>query len=718
MPDTDDRYLFEIEGLSSALRVARFSGHEAVSELFHFDVTVVSEDPAIAFADVIGKPAQLTMLSSEQRFVHGLVVRFEQGDAGKKNTAYHVTVAPKPWRLLHRYDCRIFQEKSTPDIVTAVLEGAGLASGTDFRRNLRGTYPPREYCVQWRESDWAFICRLLEDEGIYYWFEHAEGKHTLVLADATGAHEPIAGASTIVFRPPLGDLVKDEHVARFAVSEEVRTGKVDVRDYDFTRPAIALTGSKEGSLETDLPIYEWMNADVAHDAAGRAEVRLEARRALRHVGRGESRVDRLTAGFKFTLSEHPREAFNAEYILARVEHEGFEPTVSEGGGASDARYENRFTCVPSSVPLRPALTTPRPTIRGLQTAKVVGPGGEEIYTDEHGRIKVQFQWDRLGKNDDKSSCWMRVAQTWSGPTWGGLYIPRIGMEVLVDFLDGDPDRPLVVGTVYHGTNKTPYTLPDEKTKSTLKSNSSPGGGGYNEFRYEDKKGSEEVYLRAQKDHFVEVLHDEKRTVGNDDLVDVTHDRTVHVGNDLKSTIDHDETREVKNNRTVKIDGDEKLDVLKTETVNVTDDTTVSLGKNFALTIAKNSTSEVSGDFALTISGKSDTAVTGDESVKVDGSATRKIGSDQSDDVGLNKTIKVGEKLTIEVGQAKVIVEKSGKITITGLELAVTADSKIELKANAAVSIESSGTLEVKSSGVAKIQASGPVAVKGAAVTVN
>ncbi|MFT3766879.1 MAG: type VI secretion system tip protein TssI/VgrG [Minicystis sp.] len=719
MPTFTDHFLFEIQGLGSdLLRVARLHGTEGVSDLFHFDLTVVSEDPAVAFAGAIGKPALLTLLGDgEPRYVHGMVARFEQGDAGKKLTAYRVTIVPKAWRLLHRRDCRIFQNLTAPDIIKQVLEGAGLASGDDFAFHLRGSYVSREYCVQWRESDWAYVCRLLEDEGIFFYFEHHEDKHVLVFADDAGAHAPIGGASTIAYRPSLGALIEEEHVRRFHVSEEARTGKIEVRDYNYLKPDLRLEGDASGSNEADLPIYDWMGADVEHTPAGRATTRLDERVALRRVASGESACERLVPGFTFTLQDHPREDFNAAYILTRVEHEGIEPTLTDGGGG-DTRYESRFSCVPSAVTLRPAHVTPRPTIRGVQTAMVVGPPGEEIYTDEHGRVRVQFPWDRLGKRDDKSSCWIRVGQTWAGPGWGALFIPRIGHEVLVDFIDGNPDRPVIVGSVYHGTNKPPYALPGEKTKSTIKSNTSPGGGGWNELRFEDKAGSEEVYVRAQKDMLTEVLNDAKRTVGHDDVLDVTNDRTVHVGRDRSTTIDRDDTLHVQRKRTVTVDGDEEVTVTKTETVHVGDDTTVALGKNVSLSIAKNVTSAISGDAASTIDGKMDATVGGDQTIEVSGAAALKVGSDHQEEAGLARTIKAGDKVVIECGAAKVTIEKNGNITIEGANLSVKTDTKIELKASAQVNVEASGTLNIKASGPAKIESSAPVAVKGAVVNVN
>ncbi|MFS8069951.1 MAG: type VI secretion system tip protein TssI/VgrG, partial [Byssovorax sp.] len=461
-----DRFLFEVDGLAQTLRVVRFSGSEGLSELFRFEVIVASEDGAVGFDDIIGKPALLTMRADEDesRYVHGIVARMRQGDFGKKLTTYHLTIVPRPWRLLHRQDCRIFQELTAKEIIQKVLEGAGLTSDTDFRLAVQGSHAVREYCVQYRESDWAFVSRLMEEEGIYYFFEHLADKHLLTIVDKLSAHVPIAGESTIKFRPSLGALSKGEHVHRFHYAEEIRSGKVTIRDYDFKKPGLKLESAEAGASFADLEVYDHPG-DYVLPATGDAlaTLRLQERTSLRKVGEGESACERLIPGSTFTLSEHGREALNRAYLVTRIEHEGAEPAMAESG-AEVTRYENRFEVIPDDVPFRPALTTPRPTVKGVQSAIVVGPAGEEIYTDEHGRVKVQFFWDRLGKKDDKSSCWIRVSQVWAGEGWGAMHIPRINQEVLVDFFEGDPDRPIITGRVYHGTNVPPYALPANKTR--------------------------------------------------------------------------------------------------------------------------------------------------------------------------------------------------------------------------------------------------------------
>jgi type VI secretion system secreted protein VgrG len=723
-----DRFAFEVTGLSQELRVVRFTGQEGLSELFRFDVILAAEDAAIAFDDVIGKPALLTMLGAEgDRHVHGMVARFRQGDFGKKLTTYHVTVVPKPSRLLHRHDCRIFQTLSAPDVIKSVLEGAGLASGTDFRISLQGTYVTREYCVQYRESDWAFVSRLMEEEGIFYFFEHAEDKHVLVLGDKPAAHPAITGAATIPFRAPLGAMVEGEHVSRFHYAEEMRTGKVTLRDYDFTKPSLLLESKVAGSVFADLESYDHpgdYQAPATGDAL--AALRLEERSALRKVGEGESACDRLSAGSHFTLGEHPRDAFNREWLITSVQHRGVDLRLGGAGPAGEITYQNRFDVIPSDVPFRPSLSTPRPTIKGVQSAIVTGPAGEEIYTDEHGRVKVHFHWDRLGKKDDKSSCWIRVSQGWAGEGWGAMFLPRINQEVLVDFLDGDPDRPIVVGRVYHGTNVPPYALPANKTRSTIKSNSTPGGGGSNELRFEDKKGSEEIYLHGQKDWTIAIENDKNQTVGHDETLSVGNDRAAEVGHDQTEKIGNDEAFTVGHDRVKKVGNDETEDIAHDRTIQVGNDHTESIGANLTLSVAKAKTESVGEDSAETV-GKGRTLSVGkDYGIDVTGNMSTKVGGNESEDVELEKTLTVGSKLTITVGDAKVTIEKNGNVTVEGAKLTVktTGDvkvessGKVEVKATGDVKVESSGKVEVKSSGTLDVSASGAVKVKGASVGIN
>ncbi len=471
---SDTAIKLEVQGLSATFAVARMEGAEGVSELFHFDLVLTSDDKLIPFADVIGKSAALSMEpgKGETRFVHGIISRFRQAEESHRVAVYHATLVPKLWRLQHRQESRIFQEQTAPSIIQKVLKGAGI---TDIRVALSASYATREYCVQYRETDFAFVSRLMEEEGIFYFFEHEAGKHVLVLADAPSAPTAIAGDATLLFRPGHGALTQAaESIMRFSHTEELQPGKLSLSDFNFKKPSLSLLVSSQASEGADHEIYDYPGEyDVPGDGTALSKVRLEELQALRKIGDGQSTSMRLTPGFTFSMGEHPRDELNIKYLVTKVQHRASQVAGEGHGMEGNEGYQNTFQCIPAEVPYRPARKTPRPTIKGVQTAIVTGPGGEEIHTDEHGRVKVHFHWDRNGTKDDKSSCWIRVSQLWAGAGWGAMWIPRIGHEVVVDFIEGDPDRPLIVGRVYHGANVPPYALPGEKTKSTIKSNSSP-----------------------------------------------------------------------------------------------------------------------------------------------------------------------------------------------------------------------------------------------------
>jgi type VI secretion system secreted protein VgrG len=717
-------HTFQIDGLSSELRVMRFEGHEALSQLYHFDVVVACTENDIAFADAVGKPAVLSFrVGDDPRHVHGIVSSFEQGEEGKKLTAYHLTLVPNVWRLQHRRDSRIFQAMSTPDILKKVFAKDGV---NDVKYRLSGSYSPREYCVQYRESDWAFVCRLMEEEGIYYYFEHTEAKDVLVVGDGPDAHDPIAGESTLPFRPPSGALVKSEHVSRFRVSERVRPGKVTLRDYNFQKPSLSLEASKAGSIDTDLEIYDYPgDYDAPGAGSSIAKSRLEMLQATKKTGDGQSACPRFTPGYKFKLTDHARDDFNAEYLITRVDHQGFEPGLDAPMGDSTAPYQNQFEVMPADVPFRAPQVTPWPTIKGIQTAIVVGPGGDEIYTDAHGRIKVQFHWDREGKKDEHSSCWMRVSQIWAGGAWGAVFIPRIGHEVVVDFLEGDPDRPLVVGSVYHGANVPPYALPGEKTKSTVKSNSSLGGGGFNELRFEDKKGSEEIFLHGEKDWNIVIKHDKNQLIGHDETLEVDHDRTKLVKNDQSETVQGNKKIHVSKNHTEKIDQDESMSVGGNRTVNVSGNhtesvdgnQTASVGGNLDMSVGGGMSLAVSASHSVTVNAASSESVAKNKETKVGENYAIEVSKDMSVTVTKNvqeeakeeRTIIVGKKLSLQCGDATITVEKNGNITVQGKKIMVKGDGPIEIEGK---------KLQVKSDGAVNVEASGKVVIKGSNVGVN
>ena len=744
------RFTFEVQGLSAATWVARFEAREAISDLFEVELTLTSDDKDIAFADVVGKPAVLKLETdqSEPRFIHGIVSRFRQAEDGKKLTVYHATLVPKLWRLRHRHDARIFQEMTVPDIIAQVLDGAGV---TDHRAALTGSYSPREYCVQYRESDLAFISRLMEEEGIHYFFEHSEDKDVVVLGDAPSSSAAIAAPDTVAYRGTLGAMAHGESVARFSSWEEVRPGKVTLTDFNFKKPSLSLVSSSSGKLDTDLEVYDYPGEyDMPGDGSALSKVRLEEQEARRSVAEGESGCIRLTPGYTFTLSDHPRDAENQTFLLTAVHHRGSQPQLSEAGGGSDGTsYHNSFQAIPSAVPFRPERRTLRPTIKGVQTAIVTGPGGEEVHTDEHGRVKVQFHWDRQGKKDDKSSCWIRVSQVWAGAGWGAMWIPRIGHEVVVDFIEGDPDRPIIVGRVYHGANVPPYPLPAEKTKSTIKSDSSKGGGGYNELRFEDKKGSEEVYLQGEKDWTILIKHDKNQRVGHDETLDVGNDKTIHIGHDRQKTVDNDQveviggnktidvtknhTENIHQNETITIDKDEmltvkgsrttKVDRAHNETVILAQTSTIggawakSVGLAAAITIGGSKTETVGASSRETVGGGKTLGVGGDnkidvakdQTITVGGKSQLTVGKDHDAEFKKNVSIVIGEKLKVQAGKALITIDKDGNITVDGKDIIVTGKGDVKVKGKK-IKVESEGKMELK--------ASSDVIVKGSNVKMN
>jgi type VI secretion system secreted protein VgrG len=744
----DAHQTLHIEGLSTSVRVLAFEGHEGISQLFEFVVTIASREAIdVDSGAMIGKKAALTIhpLGIEHGTIHAIVSRVEEEKlAGAYQ--YHVTLVPWAWMLLQKADSRIFQEMTVPQIVAKVLERAGYTSGTDFRMSLQQTYAARDYCVQYRELDWDFVCRLLEDEGICFFFEQTESGHVLVMADTTPSSSPIAGDSQLIYRPLLGAIegtAYDSHVSRFHLVEEVRPGKVTLRDWNFLKPALQLESTKAGGSDTALEIYDYPgDYTVPDDGLARAGVRVEELAVGRKTGRGDSGCPRLGAGFTFTLAEHPEDRWNAQYLVTRIEHWGAAPEMigrAEGEEAT-APYANRFEVIPASVAYRPPRVTRRPRIHGVQTAIVVGPPGEEIYTDAHARVKVQFHWDRLGKHDDKSSCWVRVAQLWAGPAFGTLFLPRIADEVVVAFEEGDPDRPLVVGRVYHGTNVPPYTLPDEKTKSTIKSHSSPKGEGSNELRFEDKKGSEEVFLHAQKDWTIGVEHDKAQKVGHDETLEVGHDRKKTIDNDQTATVSHDDTLTVKNDQTVTVkhdrsvtvendhtedvQGNQSLSVGKAQTVALKDKQEITVDKTRSLTVTGDVTEtyqakltlSVTDDVSETLKAKRTVDVTGDVSEKLGGKHTLTIQGDASESVSGKKSLTVTGDVTITSGASTVTIKPSGEITISGAQIKIDATGPLKIH-GATIDVQSDASYGVKAPMV-NGNADAVYTIKGAVVTVD
>jgi type VI secretion system secreted protein VgrG len=517
-------FTFQLGDLTSQnVLVTAFSGEEGLSELFSFHVELCSEDDAIDLNGMLGKPCLLEIARSggESRFVHGMVCRFERVGQGRRQTHYAAHVVPVHWLLSKRQRARIFQQHNCNDmtvkgIITTVLESAGIPNRA-FRFALQETYAAREYVVQYRETDMDFIARLMEEEGIFYYFEQAASGHKMVIADGPAAHvvNPLDGECG--YREPTG--LAPERDTFFALRDgaEIQIGSARLMDFDFTKPKLNLGTSAAGDGQSALEYSDYPGRYLEKSVGTRlARVRLEEQHCRKRVLQLAGSVRGLTPGTKFTLKDHPTAALNREYLVTHVSQRATQAqSAAEESGGAGSTYDVEVRVIPSDVPFRPQRVTRRPRVAGSQSAVVVGPPGEEIYTDKYGRVKVQFHWDLAGEYDETSSCFIRVAQGAAGGQYGMMFLPRVGQEVIVDFLEGDPDQPIIIGRVYNSAQMPPYTLPEHKTRSVIKTHSSKGGGGTNEILIEDLKDSEKILIYAQKDLHTRILNDSISNVVRD-----------------------------------------------------------------------------------------------------------------------------------------------------------------------------------------------------------
>ncbi|HCJ29945.1 MAG TPA: type VI secretion system tip protein VgrG [Pseudomonas sp.] len=600
-PANQTHFSLHIEGIEHDLQVLAFSGREAISQPYRFELELVSERPDVDLESLLQRPAFLAF-SGDGAGIHGQVYRVAQGESGTRLTRYRLVMVPRLANLAHRTNQRIFQHISVPRIIAQVLEEHGILAGDRHRFDLGPViYPERDCCVQYDETDLHFVQRLCEEEGIHYHFQHSKSGHMLVFGDDQTVFPTLA---PVAYQQDSGLVADVPVIKRFGMRIETRTGRVTRRDYDFEKPRLTMEAAVRSNTQPDLEDYDYPGRFADRERGKQLSQRiLERHRHDFELASGESDQPLLVTGHFLPLGEHPRSDWNQLWLLTEIHHEGkqpqaleesvtdfsstYEQTTSslweEGWGArlrgeglsggklqrepqgSDAGafiqgYRNHFTATPWSVPFRSALSHPKPRILGSQSAVVTGPPGEQIHCDEYGRVKVQFFWDREGKADEHTSCWLRVSSSWAGDRYGGIAIPRVGMEVLITFLEGDPDQPLITGCLYHKENVVPYDLPANKTRSVFKTLSSPGGGGYNELRIEDRKGQEQIYLHAQRDWDENIEHDQKIRVGHERHDNVEADsysefraeehRTIH--GDRRSEVKANDHFTVGNNQHVKI----------------------------------------------------------------------------------------------------------------------------------------------------------------------
>ncbi|WP_428353128.1 type VI secretion system Vgr family protein [Methyloprofundus sp.] len=710
---------------------------EELGRLFIINAEVLSTEN-ISFEDLLGQNVSIRLdLPEGERFFNGYVSGISQAVDEGHYARYNITIHPWLWFLTRTSDCKIFQNKTVPDIIKEVCNELGF---TDIEDKLTASYRTWEYCVQYRETDFNFLSRLMEQEGIYYYFTHELGKHTLNLADGYGSHNLISGYAEIEYYPPDDTVVRDDkRINSWFLSKKIQPGAYVLTDYDFVKPKADLkvnsTVTKTHS-ESEHEIFDYPGEYIENgDGNNYVRTRIEELHAQYEQGQGEGIARGMMSGGLFSLANYPREDQNREYLVESVNHnihiDAFE-AAGQGGGAA---YSNSFTVIESSTPYRPARITPKPIVQGPQTAVVVGPSGDEIYTDEHGQVKLQFHWDRYGESDENSSCWVRVSQLWAGKTWGGIHIPRIGQEVIVEFLEGDPDRPIITGRVYNGDQTPPYALPANKTQSGIKSRSSKGGSGanFNEIRFEDKMGEEQVYIHAEKnqDNIVEndettsVGHDRTEDVGNDETISIGHDRTETVGNnetigigvDRIETVGSNETITIGSNRTVTIGSNktETIAINKAETIGVAKELTigaayqVTVGAVMNETVAVSKTQQVGTTKSTTVGGNVTETYGASQTVSVSKDLTESFGKNQSTTVGDNNTVSVGkdqsitvgknlvidagDSIVIKTGKASITMKKDGTIQIVGKDITVNGSGEINVKASKNITMKGKKILQ-------------------------
>jgi type VI secretion system secreted protein VgrG len=556
------------------LLLVGFSGREAVSSLFDFQLDLLAENGTdVAFDKLLGErvTVRLQLNDDQNRFFNGICNRVSQGQRDHEFTYYRMEMVPELWFLTRRAQSRIFQHLSVPDILKKVL------TKLDVSFELHGTFQPRDFCVQYRETDFNFASRLMEEEGIFYFFKHTAGGHQMVVANTSQSHPDMPQMSQLIYEEITGGMREEMRVNKWEKVQELRSGKYTLWDHCFELPHKHLeaeepiipnvqVGEVQHKLQVGnndkLEIYDYPGAyaqrfdgidkgggeqsgelqKIFDDNKRTVKIRMQQEALPSVVIRGASNCRNLVSGHKFSLERHF--SANGSYALVSIDHAA-RLTGDYRSGDSQFDYENNFTCIPFAIPYRPLLTTPKPVVQGTQTAVIVGPPGEEIFVDKYGRVKVQFHWDREGKANADSSCWVRVAQKMAGIRWGAAFWPRIGHEVVIDFLEGDPDQPIIVGSVYNASEMPPYKLPDEKTKTVIfKSNSSKGGGGFNEFRVEDKKGKEQIFINAERNKDIRIRNDRYETVGNESHFITKKDQLEQVGGDKHQHVKGDQNEKV------------------------------------------------------------------------------------------------------------------------------------------------------------------------------
>jgi type VI secretion system secreted protein VgrG len=658
------------------VKSAHFLSMQASERLgapFVYEVELVSDEPKLSLADVLGEPLTVSVaLEAQPRHYSGIVTSLQSLGVEGENFAYRVVLRPWLWLLSRTTNCRIFQELTAVDIIKQIFRDRGFS---DFEERLTATYVPRPYVVQYRETDLHFVLRLMEDEGIYFYFTHEPGKHTLVMADSFGAHEPTPFHESLPHLPP--DAQRDEQLEYLGTWEmvyEIESGAFALTDYDFEAPRAVLDVLKalpESHSHGDYEVFDFPGSYVKPDRGeALAMIRLEEAKATAQRALANGNARGLLVGWLFTLRDHPQADVNRDYLVVS-QTTALRGHARESGGSEQGFSTHvSLVAIPSDRQYRPPRTTQKPVVHGAQTATVVGPDGEEIWTDEFGRVKLEFHWDRKSPGDETSSCWVRVAQLWAGTNFGGIHIPRIDQEVIVEFLEGDPDRPIVTGRVYNADNMPPYELPTNQTQSGIKSRSTKGGvpSNFNELRFEDKLGQEELFIHAEKTQTTKVKGSQS--------ISVDGSRSVSVGGDQSTTVTKNETQTYKTNRTMDVTGtnSDTIHGAQTGTFLAGRTQTVS-GGNDTLTVATNRTATVTSAYDI-IAGAKYQVTNGANIILLQGTGAGMTngqcsiafdGADATLEAPGKIQLTAGAEISLACGAASIVIKSDGTIEISGAQ---------------------------------------------------
>jgi type VI secretion system secreted protein VgrG len=787
---------FRIESDSPAngeLMFWRIVGHEALARPSTYELTVLSKNRTLDAKDILGRAFDLVIEFQDaegglhERHCQGHAVRFERGGHVGRHFEYRIGLRSWFWLLTKRTNSRILQDKKVLEVLDAVFEDSPIKRFKKTKAdNVIGTHNPRRYCVQHQESDYQFLSRLLEDEGIYYWFDAHDAPGTMHLSDASDiAHDKLPVEGTLRHVASDAGEARHNEISRWVSARQFDTGKYASHDSDFKaikKSLEAAGGEPEKHELAEFEAFEFAGGYFsAGDADDKGKLRGEEIGARRQRHWALTTWPDVAAGRSFTFEDDPDGTRDGDYIIAActfvASHPGYEsvshdkpkmpleqvlrealaddavnaevlpalealiaeaPVLRSGAQGASAFL---LTAIPADVPFHPPRLTPRVVMPGPQSAIVVGPAGEEIHADDFGRVKVHFHWDRYDKSDEKSTCWVRVSQPWAGKGWGGYFIPRIGQEVIVDFLNGDPDRPIIVGRVYNDDQPIPF---GSHTQSGFRTRSTPKGSASNcnEFRFEDKKGSEQVYLHAEKNQDIEVENDETHWVGHDRTKTIDNDETTNVKHDRTETVDNNETITVHGQRTETVDKNEAITIHQNRTETVDLNETISIGQNRSITVGASETATVALqrthsvgiNETITVGAAQEITVGAMQAVTVGASQTINVGANQSSSIGANRSVEVGANLSTDVAAdesrsvgagRKTSVGKDDSLTV-GKNLVIDAGDSISITTgSASITMKKDGTIVIKgkditidASGKINAKASGNIVMKGSKILQN